>query len=123
MERLVRLVVSLKTFVIAPVGSTPTPGHLRHGVQGNSTEFQWCCSPCWFGLYGRQDMKDVIRYANTTLRTLSLFLHFVLLLSLSLSLSESLDYGELSHLAHLGYQMIGCCVSCFGSWFVSSSPL
>lgn len=73
---------------------------------------------------GRQDIQGC-NQATATLPTLSLFLYFGLLLSLSisLSLSESLNYGELSHLAHLGHQKIGCCVCCFGKWFVSSSQL
>lgn len=76
-------------YVIAPVGSTLTPGHVRHGLEVNSTEFQWSCLPCLFGFYGETGRhicnRMLLGYCYSAY-SLSLFV-FIFLLSLSQSLN------------------------------------
>lgn len=72
---------------VAPVGLTLTPGHLRHGLEVNSTEFQWCCWPRLFGFHGETGHQgcNQIGYCYSAY-PLSLSIFCPLTLSLNLSL-------------------------------------
>lgn len=68
-------------YIIAPVGSALTPGHVRHGLEVNSTEFQWSCWPCLFGFYGETGRQICNRILlgycySAYYLSLSLFLYF-----------------------------------------------
>lgn len=46
-----------KIYVIAPFGWILTPGHVHHGLEENSLEFQWSCWPCLLGFFGETKLQ------------------------------------------------------------------
>lgn len=104
-------------YVIAPFGWILTPGHVHHGLEVNSLEFQWSCWPCLLVFFGETKLQicNLIQlcYCNSASSPSIYFLFFPH--TLNYSFSESLNYGELSNLAHLDSLKIGCCLL-FWSW-------
>lgn len=96
-------VVSLKTFRIALLGLTLKLGHLVTAwewIPQNSSgaAFRVCLET------EHQGCNHIGYCYSACSLSLSLFC------PLTLSLSESLNYGELSHLAHLGHCKFRCCL-------------
>lgn len=109
-----------ENYVIAPVGSMLTPGRLHHGLEVNSTEFQWSCWSCLFGFYGETG-HQVCNQIGYCYCPFSLSLSLFSLLTLTQSHSV-IKLWRIIQLSSTGGQKLACCLL-FRRWICFLSPI